>query len=277
MAQDSIASLDESRAMVGTTTEDLADVLATRRRFLDALATEPASKRALEERLDVSRSTVDRAVRDLETWSLVTYADREYHLTPAGRYGRHVHVETADRLDALVDASDVLSALPPETPLDADLLAGGEVVRGTPRNPDGVVSRLLESIESADVVEGVAPVALTGHVDAFYESSTAGGASVRMLVEAELFDYLANAADDPLGAGAADPDVRLERAPSVPFEFGLWLADDREAGVVVYTETGVKAIVVNDAPAAVSWAREQFERVAETATPAAETGTFGGR
>jgi predicted transcriptional regulator len=256
--------------------DEFTDVLAARERFLRALAAEPGSKRALEERLDVSRSTVDRAIRDLQSESLVSYEDRQYHLTPAGRYGLHAYEETKTRLDALVDASDVLSELPNDTPLDADFVVGSEVVRTSPRTPDSVLSRLLESVRSADHVDGVAPVALTGYLEAFHEESTGGGASVRVLLQPELCDHLVSAHGDPLRVGIEHPGVRLERA-SVPFEFGLWLADDREAGVIVYTETGVKAILVNDRECAVTWARTQFERAAETATPVEETDAYAAR
>jgi predicted transcriptional regulator len=262
--------------MVAATPDDLADVLATRHRFLRALADEPASKRSLEDRLDVSRSTVDRAVRDMESWSLVAYDEREYYLTPAGRYGLDVHESTTARLDAVVAAADVLAALRHETPLDAAFVAGADVVRASPQTPDAVVSRLLESVQAAEHVDGVAPVALTGHLDTFYEEATAGGGQVRMFIEAKLFDHLVTAPNDPLQSAIEDPNVRLERA-TVPFEFGLWIADDSEAGVVVYTETGVKAVLVNDAPAAVAWAREQQRRVAETATPLAETDAYAAR
>lgn len=252
--------------MGAATTDDVADVLDRRYRVLRALASEPASKRTLEERLGVSRSTVDRAIRDLESHLLVGYEGRQYHLTPAGRYGLSVHEEAAERLSALAEASDVLASLGCDTPLDADFVVGAEVVRASPPTPDAVVSRLLRSVEGADHVDGVAPVALMGHLDSFHEEVTAGGGSARMLLERELLDSLLAAEGEPIRRGVDDPMIRLEGA-TIPFEFGLWLADDREAGVVVYTETGVRAVLVNDDPTAVAWAREQFERVAETATP----------
>jgi predicted transcriptional regulator len=248
------------------TTDDVADILAGRERVLNALAAEPASKRTLEDRLSVSRSTVDRAIRDLQSHSLVVYEDRQYHLTAAGRYGLTVHEEAGERLSSLAAASDVLASVDRDAPLDADFVAGAEVVRASPPTPDAVVSRLLDSVARTDHVDGVAAVALMGHLDAFYDEATADGGSVRLLVEHGLLDSLVTANGDPLRRGIEDPAVSLERV-TVPFDVGLWLADDREAGVVVYTETGVKAVLVNDDPAAVEWARETFERVAETATP----------
>lgn len=256
--------------MSEVTTDDLADALGGRHRVLRALASEPASKRTLEDRLSVSRSTVDRAIRDLQSNSLVAYEDRAYHLTAAGRYGLSAHETAADRLAALAEMSDDLTALSHGTPLEAAFLVDAEVIRPSRRTPDAVVSRLLGSVRRADHVDGVAPVALMGHLTPFYAEATADGGTMRMLLEGDLFDELVTDDDEPLRRGIDDPDVSLERA-TVPFEFGLWIAErgdvDEEAGVVIYTETGVKAVVVNDDPTARSWAREQFERVAETALP----------
>jgi predicted transcriptional regulator len=254
--------------MSEVTNDDLADTLDGRYRFLRALAAEPSSKRALEDRLSVSRSTVDRAIRDLQSKSLVAYEDRTYHLTVTGRYGLSVHETATDRLEALAEMSDDLSRLDDGTPLEAAFLVDAEVIRPSPRTPDAIVSRLFRSVRRADHVDGIAPVALMGHLTPFYSEATEDGGTMRMLLDAELFDDLVTDDDEPLRRGIDDPDVSLERA-TVPFGFGLWISkdgdDDAEAGVVIYSETGVKAVVVNDDSAALSWAREQFERVAETA------------
>lgn len=41
--------------------------------------------------------------------------------------------------------------------------------------------------------------------------------------------------------------------------------DDAEAGVVVYTDTGIRGVAVNDTEEALAWAREQYGRVVERA------------
>lgn len=67
----------------GTTGETI-DVIVQRAQFLERLLDDPAEKRTLVEQLEVSRSTVDRALRDLEVEGLVTYADEGYALTAVG-------------------------------------------------------------------------------------------------------------------------------------------------------------------------------------------------
>jgi hypothetical protein len=58
--------------------------------------------------------------------------------------------------------------------------------------------------------------------------------------------------------------VRLYRA-SIPFSFGLWIADEDEVGIVVFTEQGLGGILVNDIDDALDWATDQYERVKQDA------------
>ena len=78
----------------------------------------------------------------------------------------------------------------------------------------------------------------------------------------DLFDLLTRHADDD----RVEPTTVL--SGEVPVEFGLWITDDTEAGVVVYGGQGIEGVLINDSPDAVAWAESLYERVAETASPA---------
>jgi hypothetical protein len=144
-------------------------------------------------------------------------------------------------------------------------LRGARVVESEPYAPDGVVAELLESVRNAEVVRGVAPVAMTGHTDEFRTVATEGDGRLELVFAPAVFDHLAGAQTEGLLDAIESPAVDFYLG-EVPFSFGLWLADDREAGVVVYDETGIRGIIANDSEAAVRWARDQYERVARTAS-----------
>ncbi|QLG61499.1 helix-turn-helix transcriptional regulator [Halorarum salinum] len=241
---------------------EVAPVLARRRECLRALTDGPVRKRDLVDSLDMPRTTLDRAVRELTEAGLVERVSGAVRATGFGREALAAADEYRDTLDGLADASPLLDALPAATPLGAAFLRGARVSVATPPAPDRVVDDLFDSVADADSVRGVAPAALAGHMASFREHASSDGAvpelHVTPAVLRQVVEVRGGAAVESLRRGELD----LLSGP-VPFDFGLWLADDAEAGVVVYTDTGIRGVAVNDAGEALAWAREQYERVAE--------------
>lgn len=246
--------------------DDVADVLRKRGRCLEALVAGPRSKRDLRDAFDIPRSTLDRAIRELEDAGLVEAAGPGYRATAFGRVAHRAHEEYLASLGAACDAADVLWALPPDTALDHAFLDGATVCESSPFAPDNVVETLFESVGDADHVRGVAPIAMTGYTEEFRDRALAGGGRLTLVLAEGVVETLERAQETEWNETVAHADVTLHRA-AVPFEFGLWLADAREAGVVVYTDTGIRGIVRNDSAAALAWAEEQYERAVRSATP----------
>nr|WP_241432033.1 GntR family transcriptional regulator [Haloferax mucosum] len=226
----------------------------------------PRDKRALADDLDVSRSTVNRALRNLVDAGVVKRRGNVYETTLTGRAALDAFNQCVRSLRGIVTARDLLSMLPPDAPLDPVFFSGATVHTSTPQIPDSVMQRLFGSIEDADCLYGVAPVALAGQLRPFYETATAGGTTVEMILSNELFEKLV---DTPDSRAVIAEQLRRETVTiyrtDVPFGFGLWTVGD-EAGIVVYTDTGVGGIARNDEDDAVSWAKAQFDSLREEAT-----------
>jgi predicted transcriptional regulator len=252
--------------MGGTDRGEVENVLAKRGETLRALLERPRSKRDMVDDLGTPRSTLDRAVRELETTGLVEYRDGAYHPTLFGRAALETHEWYRQSLEDLATAADVVAPLPPDSPLDRTFLTGAEVVASAPHLPDEVVSRLLESVGEADRVRGVAPVGMDGHLDAFRDATATRAGGLELVLTPELFDHIARTRPQETLEAVESGRARFFRA-DIPFRFGLWVADDREAGVVVYTDTGIRGVLVNDDGDAVEWALELYERVKGGAEP----------
>lgn len=85
--------------------------------FLTYLTETTADKRELVAALDCSRSTVDRAVRDLVAAGLVTQTGGEYRTTPLGEVAAARHRHHRQTLGTIRSAVTLLDRLPPgETP-----------------------------------------------------------------------------------------------------------------------------------------------------------------
>jgi predicted transcriptional regulator len=243
-----------------------ASVVAKRRDCLEPLLEEPLDKRELADRLGAPRSTLDRAVRELESAGLVAYTSGGYRITAYGRTVLSAFEAFSDALADVCAAEPVLQPLSQDCLLDRGLVLGADVVESSPYAPDDVVSRLVESVSDASSVRGVAPVALTGHLDSFDRSVVGGGGSLEMVVSPAVFSTLVRVRTDRLLESIESGEATIYRGP-VPFRFGVWLVDDREVGVVVYTDTGVRGVVVNDSDAAMAWAEDLYEQTKADADP----------
>ncbi|ELZ32801.1 hypothetical protein C474_05995 [Halogeometricum pallidum JCM 14848] len=245
--------------------QSLEAVVTNREPMLRALVQGPLTKPELTEAVDSSRSTIDRAVRELVDAGLVRRADGRYEATLAGRSALDAVEAFHDRMRGVESAAGVLSHLGPDAPIDSDFLTGADVHVATPEMPDSVVQRLFDSVESATHLRGIAPVALSGHLRGFYEAARANDARVEMVINADVLDSLVatTSTRETLLAQLRDERVTILRG-EVPFSFGLWLTET-EAGVVVYSDTGVRGIIVNDTADACAWAETWFETLSTDA------------
>lgn len=242
------------------------EVVLSREGVLRAIVREPQTKRELTETVSSSRSTVDRAIRELLDAGLVRQAGGEYEATMAAECALDAVGAFHDRMRTVSDAVAALGHLPPDTPFDPVFLDGAEVQVTTPTMPDGVVERLFESIEDASHVRGIAPVVLSGHLQSFYDAAKEGEARIEMLIDGDVLDRMVASPStrDILAAQLRDEQVSISRV-DVPFSFGVWITEE-EAGVVVYSDTGVRGIIVNDTDEAYAWAEQWFDDLSAAAT-----------
>lgn len=247
----------------------VADVLAKRRDVLAAACDGPLDKRTLVDRLDVPRTTLDRAVRELVDAGLAAHVDGGVVATSVGRTALDEHDAYRRRLAGIAAAEPLFESLPTDTPIDGRFLAGATVATPDPTVPDGVIDRLFESVASASHVRGVAPVALSGHVDTFDAEATAGDTPPEMILSPDVLDHLVETRYDRVLELVETGAMEYYYGP-IEVSFGVWVAahEDRsdEAGLVVYTDTGVGGVAVNDTPEAIAWATDCIDHARSTAT-----------
>ncbi|MGQ4554974.1 transcriptional regulator FilR1 domain-containing protein [Halobellus sp. GM3] len=245
----------------------LQDVIGTREPFLRSILDGPKQKSELREAADASRSTVDRAVRDLLECDLIERTDKGYEATLAGRTALSALDRYHRRLGEIRAGIEVFRHVPADVPIADRFLDGAEVIHASPEVPDGVMQRLFDSVEPAAAIRCIAPAVLSGHIRQFHEVATAGGATLEMVLDHPVVEQLLGASETsgPFLTALGDELVELRRA-DVPFSYGLWITDD-EAGIVLYSDTGVRGVIVNDTEEALAWARSQYERIAHSADP----------
>lgn len=245
----------------------LDSVLVERHLYLRALIDQPRSKCDLEEELDGSRSTLDRALRDLADADLAKYKDGVWKPTPLGRCSYKSREAYLERLENLAEAAPLFNEFSSESPVDCTFAIGANVYESDPSMPDAVMRTLLDSVEGGQNVSVATPVIVTGFAEDFYERVRHGeDYSLELLIPPDVFERTRGAFPALTDELLDDENVSLHTA-SIPFSFGLWIVDSAEAGIIVFTDQGVRGILVNDTTDALNWATDQYERVKQNANP----------
>lgn len=262
--------------MTGPDSDGVVDVIARRDGVLRALGPTPVEKRELVERLDVSRSTVDRGVRELEAAGLAARSDGGYRRTPAGDLALAEYDAFVRRAGGAVEHADLLASLPPDADVDAAMVADADAVVADRRAPHAPTSALASVVADADRVRARWVAAFPRQVDA-YASAVTDGAEAEVILAPAAARRLVSEHASTVAAALDTGRLAVREAPDEP-PFGLLVAETPDgpvAGMLIVGDAGVEAFVENRTDDAVAWARDRLASAWERATPIPDPGSAG--
>lgn len=242
---------------------DMARLVAQRTSIMAALRGPVRSKRDLASELDVSRSTVDRGVRELEAAGLIERIDGGLALTLPGRLVLDSYETHTDELAGIEQADDVLAEFSRDLDLPAALFRNPTVDtpnRHAPHRPSSTLRDLLaDATDVKHYATGIRPeysdhywgIVEDGHLDVV--------ATPEVVAESlqENRDTLTNAFE-------SGNFTLAETTESRPYS--VVIADDRDVCVLLYDDHALQVVVRNDNPDTVDWALEQFDTIRSAAT-----------
>ena len=255
-----------------TVSEDVpAETIATATRrssFLAALASGPKRKRDLRDELDVSRSTVYKAVRELDEQGLVERTDDGLVLTLAGRMVESAYATFHGTVADVCRTRELLSNLPRTVDVPPALLDDADVVTAQRHAPNRPVRLFEELVRDADVVRGISPVALPQYVEVFHEQATDGDLAADLVLEKPVVEYLLSEYGDEFGETLETGRLAVwETEATLPFGLVVVEGERSVVGVVAYDERGeLRGLVVNESIEAVTWGRKTFDEYRSSGT-----------
>jgi len=245
------------------------ETVARRRELLALLADQPLDKASIVRRLDVSRSTVNRALSALESYGFVDRIDGRYTTTTAGDLVRQHLSETLSTVEGLMQARPLLAAAdldpPPALFRDVTVVTADE-------DRHGPVRFLIDLLTDATAVCSAGAV-FRGDVPTPVRERLLDDDALRMelLTSRETVDRMRAYHEPELRTlvSSARHDLRIadefRRTTVAVVDTGR----DETAVLVCYDEADEPIGLVHAAdPASVAWARERIERSWEAATPA---------
>lgn len=251
--------------MSGSITPPLLETVARRACVIRVLLENRADKRELEASLDVSRTTINRAVDSLRECGCIVQRDGKWEVTLFGRLAHEEYERLRKRYEALTDAQPLLLQLPIDTSFDCTLVDSEVLLPELPA-PHAPIKRLEELLTNCSQIQGVSPVVLPDFVRLFTEQIVELGIDTELVLQDDLVDYLCVTYPDELDAALEMENATIWRLDQT-IPFGLVLIDEKFVWSAVYDEDGgLKGAIVNDTDSAITWGNNVFHRYRKLAT-----------
>jgi predicted transcriptional regulator len=235
------------------------DAMTRRIEFIETVLKGPKDKRTLVEDLGVSRSTVDRAARELESLELITYSADGYIPTPVCERAATRFFDLTDAIELRRQWEPFLRWVPNEEfDLDLRLLEDAELVVAEPGDPWAMINRHVQLIGKMDRGRFVLPYTGMHAAETAHEQIVHNGAVCELIVEpsvAETFqsnpDY-AQVVDEIMATGRLDVFIHEGELP-----YGLALVNGT-AQIIVADGDDPRALAETDAPDVWDWMEETY-------------------
>ncbi|KPN30572.1 putative ATPase [Halolamina pelagica] len=247
------APIDELLGLVGDRTE-----------FLRVLRDGPLFKRDIIDRLDTSRSTVDRAIDALVDAGLVAHVDGGYRTTRTGRLALTRYETLRSDVQNVLDASPVVDAVPADVTLSALTVAKSTTHRVDPHDVPDLVR---EALTGATSVVAALPRLSDSVVLDTYRKHADPETRTRLVFSPSLADALLDRLPTQ-SRRLATADVRVFRGAVADVGIVVCRGETDRALVIAYTGFGgVAGVLELTDPAAVD---RLADRVAERIAAATE-------
>lgn len=251
-------------------TEEIIDLVTRRWDVLDSLSDQTLSKPELEESLGVSRSTVNRAISELEAASLVASdPPNGYELTELGWPVYQLYQRMQRSLDTVIKAYSLGLNIPQGTNGELPMYDGATVVHSEPHIPDKPLQRLLDKIRKVSLIQGYMPVVLQQYVEVCCGRAVHHGTEVDLIVTPEAHEWLRTTyVDEYRSTLEASRFCLHETTFSLPFGLLLFGKEsDRTCALVSYSKAGMTGVLFNDTTSAVGWVTQMYRKIRTDSTP----------
>ncbi|SEA07514.1 Predicted transcriptional regulator, contains HTH domain [Haloplanus vescus] len=235
---------------------------------LRALASGPASTTDVATRIDASRSTADRALRELSTAGFVTRSDEGYRLTTAGQAALDAHHRQARRIDGAAEAAALFDGVDLGFDVDPAVFEGARVVQARPHAPNRPVECVNALVADATHVSVYTGRVLSRYTRIYHDRLRDGMSGTFVAPERVFERQSALRADDWDPSAVRGRIARRYTDRDAPVTLVLAETPDGPAmGLVVFRDEAPRGFLGTDAPAATRWARALHERVWADADP----------
>jgi len=240
----------------------------TRLEILRQLQAGSATKYELRERLDCSRTTVDRNLQCLAEDGWITGSRSEYSITVTGEFVLEAATEYLETVEVASTLQPILQWIPrAELDIDIRKLADATVTLPTEDKPLAPVDQHARGVRSASDVRMVLPIYSPQPILAFYESGSLEELSLEIIGPRSVAEGITT--DDSIRQEVAEMraagslELQVTESP-VPYYLGIV---DETVQIGVDDDGAPMGLLEADSDGVLAWAEDRFERFKASATP----------
>jgi len=230
--------------------------------FLKALDSQIHQKRDLVAELDVSRSTVDRAIRELETAQLVTNRASGYRITLYGRTLLACYESVLDTISHVERAEPLLALLPPDVDFEFSILIDAEVHTSSRPAPHTPTTRIADLVRGASQLKGLVYAHTSPEaMNLFQEQILDVGMTTELIFQKGMYATLKDTYPEIVADLTTSDNFSAFIVTNLPYGLFLLSMEQRTAVcLIVYDpDQQLHGIIVNDTSQAVTWGKEVFQ------------------
>lgn len=249
--------------------DDVRQLLGQRADALSMVLEGDRTKSELTEGLGVSRSTVDRAIRELESSGLVQREGGTVTATRAGRLAYDSYRRYCEETEHVAEFGDLLSHLPPSAEVGHEMLDGATAYRSEPPATGRPANEVTALIAQGTRMHACASVINdSAAAEQFHRMITERDGRGSVVYTSTLADHVRDEYFEIHHDMAATGQFQAFEVDRLPYELFVIETDETvTAAVLVYSESGtIRGAILNDTDAAVAWAEETFESFVEAST-----------
>ena len=241
--------------------EAMRNTLRKRNRVLKSLSESPQSKSELTNNIDVSRSTIERAIRTLQKLGCIRKESRKFYITTSGKVALDTYQDYVVATDDLTEIHEAINSLPDDIPIDSNFINGASKNIADPQVPGTALKESNELLHSATKLTGLAPLSLPSYPDLLQSKIQENGLEVELIIEQNVLDSLYQVRGEAFADFVEHENTDLS-ATNDSLPCAIWVMETPEgeyAGITIYNHGGVQAVLINDTKDAIHWARSVYD------------------
>lgn len=241
--------------------DEVLSLITQRSEFLAVLHKSPMSPQELTSQIDVSRSTVSRALSTLEEHQIVAKESGKYKLTPFGQLAWNTYQDFEYELEHITNAAGFLAHLPNREELfSKKLFTGAEMNYSSTKTPNGAIRELASKISEFESVNILLSVILPIDVELYLEDMANETEDARIVVDKSVCTRLSSEQHSIISTLRESSSCSLYSVTHrIPF--CLFLLGDSEIWIRFHDErANILGTLSNDSKEAIERADKIFTR-----------------
>ncbi|MGQ3722663.1 helix-turn-helix transcriptional regulator [Natrialba aegyptia] len=244
---------------------ELRTTLNKRYNIMKSISEGARTKPEITENVEVSRSTVDRAIDKLQELDCTEQTGGTYQLTVKGQMAYKSHTEYIELINKITNMGDVINEISNPAMVNREFIRHSIIYESKSQVPESSLKRVREILESTSKIYGLAPIHLPTYRQMVMEAASENGLNAVIISQSCILQELFEAIEEEMLKFTTHENIHVFSIDeSLPFP--IWIMEtDREdyAVLAVNGVGGIEATLINENDDGIKWAKSVINEYME--------------